>query len=219
RRMHFGHFDLLLFARSSGRSPVSGFQQLRIDWQRPDAFAGCGVDRVADRGGCRRHARFADTARQMRVLDEIDVRLGRDIDARDEIIGVVALLDTAVFYGDLAVERIADAHDGSTFQLRPHPIGIDDRAAIDRHIESWYCDLAVIADGDMRDDGDVAQKTAVDGNPAALSRRQLLAPIAVRDGEVDDATQAPGVDLVIIGQFRCELIDPIVLIMEDTDGF
>src|SRR5437763_4858197 len=166
--MHFGHFDLLLFARSYGRSPVSGFQQLRIDWQRPDAFAGCGVDCVADRRRGWRHAGFADPARGMVVFDKVDVGLRRDIDARDEIIGVIALLDAPVLDRDLAVERIADAHDRGTFQLCAHAIRVDDRAAIDRHIEQRYRNLTVIADSDMRDDRDIAQKAAMHRYAAAL---------------------------------------------------
>jgi hypothetical protein len=57
------------------------------------------------------------------------------------------------------------------FQFRAYTIGIDDRAAINRHVEARYRDLAVIADRDMRDDGHVAQKAAMDGNAAALPRR------------------------------------------------
>src|SRR3954454_12617728 len=47
------------------RGLALGLQQLRIDRQSANAFAGCCVDRVADRRCGRRHARFADTARQM----------------------------------------------------------------------------------------------------------------------------------------------------------
>ena len=53
--------------------PVLGLQLLRIDRQCPDPFAGCRVDRIADRGCGRRHARFADAARQTRVFGEMDV--------------------------------------------------------------------------------------------------------------------------------------------------
>ena len=104
----------------------------------------------------------------MIVFDEVDVGLRCDVDARYKVIGVVALLDAPVFHRDLAVERIADAHDRSTLQLRAHAIGVDDCAAIDRHVEPWYRDLAIIADADVRDDGDIAQKTAMDGNAAAF---------------------------------------------------
>ena len=157
------------------------------------------VCRLRRRSRCRSPARWA--ARpvrrrrpQVRVFGEIEVGLRRDVDARNQIIGVVALLDTPVFHRDVAVERIADAHDCGALQLRAHAIGIDDRAAIDRHIEPWYRDLAVIADGDMRDDGDIAQKAAMYGNAAALPRRQLLTPIAVRSDEIDDPAQTGDVD-------------------------
>src|SRR5215475_7976088 len=127
---------------------------------------------------------------------------------------VVALLDAAAFHCDLAVERIADAHDRSTFQLRAHAIRVDDRAAVDRHVEPWYRDLAVIADGDVCDDGHVAQKAAMDGNAAALSRRQLLAPIAVRGDEVEDAAQASSVDQVLVGDPGGELVDAVIRIVD-----
>jgi len=140
------------------RNLALGFQLLRIDRQRSDPFAGCWVDSVADRRRRRRHTRFADLARQMSVLDKIDVGLRRDVDARDEVIGVVALLDAPAFHCDLAIERIADAHDRGARQLRAHAVGVNDRAAIDRHIEPWYRDLAIIADSDMRDDSHIAQK-------------------------------------------------------------
>jgi hypothetical protein len=56
-------------------------------------------------------------------------------------------------------------------------------------------DLAVIADGDVSDHRDIAQEAAMDRDAAALPRRQFLAPVAVRDDEVEYAAQAPGVDL------------------------
>ena len=141
--------------------------------------------------------------------------LRRDVDARDQVIGIIALLDAAVFHGYVAVQRIADAHDRGTLQLRAHPIGVDDRAAIDRHIEPRYRDLAVIADGDMRDDGHIAQEAAMDGDAATLPRRQLLTPIAVRGDEVDDAAQASGVDQVLIGDPGRELVDAVIRIIDD----
>src|SRR5215469_11297260 len=190
-------------------------QQLRIDRQCPDAFAGCGVDRVADRRCGRRHARFADTARQLRVFDQVDIGLRRNVDARHKVIGIVALLYASVVHRDLAVERIADTHDRSALQLRAHAIGIDDRAAIDRHIEPWYRDLTVIADGDMRHDRYVAQKAAMDGNAATLPRRQFLTPIAVCGDEVYDTAQPPGVDQVLIGDLRSELIDAVIRIVDE----
>src|SRR6516225_4370257 len=130
----------------------------------------------------------------MRVFSEIDVGLRRDVDARDEVIGVVALLHAPIFHCDLAVERIADAHDRGALQLRAHAIGVDDEPTVDRHIEPWYRDLAIIADSDMRDDSHIAQKAAMDGNAAALPRRQLLTPIAVRSDEIDDPAQTGDVD-------------------------
>jgi hypothetical protein len=39
------------------------FQQLRVDRQRPDALAGRGVDRIADRRRGWRHTGLADAAR------------------------------------------------------------------------------------------------------------------------------------------------------------
>ena len=133
-----------------------------------------------------------------------------DVDARDKIIGVVALLDATFLDRDVAEEHIADAHDRSTFQLRAHAIRVDDRAAIDRHIETRYRDLAVIANGDMRDDSDIAQKAAMDGEAAALPRRQLLTPIAVRSDEIEDTAQAPGVDQILVDDPGSELVDAVI---------
>src|SRR6516162_438986 len=118
----------------------------------------------------------------MIVFDQIDVGLGYDVDARNEIVSVVALLDPPVFYGDAAVERIADAHDRRALQLCAHAIRIDDRAAIDRHVEPRDRDLPVIADGDMGDDRDITEKAAMHCDAVALPRWQLLVPVAVRDG-------------------------------------
>jgi len=92
----------------------------------------------------------------MIVFNEIDVGVRRDVDTRDEIIGVVALLDPPFLYRNVAVQCIADAHDRGTLQLRAHTVWIDHGAAIDRHVEPWDRDLAVIADGDMRDDSHIA---------------------------------------------------------------
>src|SRR5438045_2158830 len=85
------------------------------------------------------------------------------------------------------------AFSGS-LKLRSNAIVVDHCAAIDRHIEPRYRDLAVITDGEVRDHSHIAQKAAMDGNAAALPWRQFLTPIAVRDGEVDDAAHSAGVD-------------------------
>src|SRR5260370_12801480 len=55
----------------------------------------------------------------------------------------------------------------------------------------------------------------MDGNAAALPRRQLLTPIAVGGDKVDDTTQAAGVDQVLIGDPGSELIDAVIRIVDD----
>jgi hypothetical protein len=70
-------------------------QSLRIDRQRPDGLVS-GEDRVVDAGRRRRHARFSNPARRMITVDEMDMRVRRDIDPRDHVVGKVALLDPAL---------------------------------------------------------------------------------------------------------------------------
>jgi hypothetical protein len=60
----------------------------------------------------------------------------------------------------------------------------------------------VVADRDMGDDSDIAQKAAMHGDAATLSQRQLLPPVAVRGDEVEDAAQSPDIDPVIVGELR-----------------
>ena len=54
----------------------------------------------------------------------------------------------------------------------------------------------------------------MDRNAAALPRRQLLTPIAVRSDEVDDAAQASRVDPVLVGDRGSELVDAVIRVID-----
>ena len=88
-------------------------------------------DRVGDRGDDRRGSGFANPARRLRTLDDMDLDRRRFVDAQHLVSVGVGLLDTSVLEGDLAIERSRNAKDDRALDLRPDDIGIDDNAAID----------------------------------------------------------------------------------------
>src|SRR4051794_21214237 len=128
------------------RRHTSSFQEIRIDRQGPDALAGRREDGVADGGRDRRDAWFADPGGRRAAFDDVDVRLRRDVGARDQVVGEVALLDPALLGGHAAVERVADGHDRRALELRAHTVGVDDQSAIEGKVDPRDRDLSVIAD-------------------------------------------------------------------------
>src|SRR5262249_56332733 len=102
------------------------------DWDLAQALAGCGKDRVGDGGHDRRGPGFAHAARRLDVLNDVDVDR-RGLVHAQHLVGVeIGLLDPAVLQRDIAMQRRRDAEDDRALYLRPHAIGIDDGAAVDR---------------------------------------------------------------------------------------
>src|ERR1700704_4662978 len=108
----------------------------RVDRQRADALSSRGIDRVADRRRDRRYPGLAHAPGRGVALDNVDVGRGRDVGGRDQVIAEIALLDLPRLYRDVTVERVADAHDGGSLELGAYPIRIDDKTAIDRHVDA-----------------------------------------------------------------------------------
>src|SRR5262249_39693621 len=150
----------------------------------------CGKDCIADRRRDRRDAGLAHPARWRTALDDVDMSFGGDVGTSDQVVAKITLLDAPLLDADVAVERIADAHDHGALELRAHAIWIDDEAAIDPDIHSWNGELPVGANGDLHDRRRVAEETAVDSNAASMPRRQPAAPFAAACDQVENTTQA-----------------------------
>src|SRR5216683_724565 len=185
-------FDAI--ARALARAPVrprlgrvgkparrfSSGGQLVADRQPPDALAGRRKDRVAEGRREGRQPRLADAAR--RHIDPIgdDPDMGdrrRLFDAKDLVPVEIVLLDAPVLEADLAVARQAQPHDRSTFDLRIDPLRVGGEAAIDRGVDARHGQLSLVVHRDLDDSRDVAQEAAMHGDPLAVPRRQLLAPL------------------------------------------
>src|SRR5262245_53756492 len=67
----------------------------------------------------------------------------RNFGPSDEVVAKVALLDPALLDRNVAVERVADAHDDGALELGTNPIRINDQIAIERYIDTGDRDLAV----------------------------------------------------------------------------
>src|SRR5262245_3799146 len=103
----------------------------RIDGKLPQALACCGKDRVGHCRGNSRSPGFADSARWVLTLDNVNLDGRRLIDAQDFVSIEIGLLHTSVFEGDLAIERRRKTEHDPALDLCAHRIGIDNDAAID----------------------------------------------------------------------------------------
>src|SRR5882724_9075865 len=96
-----------LAERAGGQLPpeARSGQRMRADRQRSEALACCREDGVTDRRRNRRHAGLADTTRRGIARYDVDVELGRLIQAQHPAIVEVALLNTPAPERDVAPER------------------------------------------------------------------------------------------------------------------
>src|SRR5689334_3851284 len=98
----------------------------------------------------------------------MDMRLRRDVGARDQVVAEVALPDAPLLDGDVAAKRVAQPPDPRAPELRAHTVGIDHEAAIERNVHARNGDLAVVAHADMHDRRRVSEEAAVDGDSPPL---------------------------------------------------
>src|SRR5690348_13490295 len=100
------------------------------DWQRSQAFACRREDGIADRRCDRRYAGLTDTTRWGVAWDDVDVELGRFIQAQDPVVVEVALLHASVAELDVAPKRGRQAIDDAALNLRLDYAGIDRLTAV-----------------------------------------------------------------------------------------
>src|SRR5882672_1089691 len=96
---------------------LGGFELRGVDRQSTDTLAGRSIDRVADCRRDRRHTWLADPGRRRVAVDEINIRLRRNVDPCDCVIVEIALFDLPLLRADVAVKRVADGHDRGAFEL------------------------------------------------------------------------------------------------------
>src|SRR4030095_583866 len=111
---------------------LSGVLGLIPHWELAKSLASRRVDRIGhcwrDRGGpC-----FAHPARRLAAVDDVNLDCGRLVHPQHHIIVEIVLLDATALERDLSTERRRDSEDDRALDLRPHGIGIDDSAAVDR---------------------------------------------------------------------------------------
>src|SRR5262249_25950665 len=78
-----------------------------------------------------RSSRFAHPARQLSVLDDVDIDHWRFVHAEHLVRIEIALLDTPVLQCNLAIKRRCDSEDDGALNLGANCVRIDDDAAID----------------------------------------------------------------------------------------
>src|ERR1700691_2399000 len=173
--------------------------QLLPDRQRTDALAGSGEDRVYQRWSKGRQTGLADTTGRLVSLRRHDVDVGdqrRFIDTHDRETVEIALLHPAVLEADLAVLGEAKPHDRRTLDLRLDPLGIDERSAIDRGIDTFDPEFALVTDRYLDNGRDVADEAAVRGDAKPVALRHLATPATLVRHQFDDAAQPAGIDRV-----------------------
>src|SRR5262252_828829 len=92
--------------------------ELVLERQLPNASAGCGEDRVGQRGSGDRRARFPDSSGRLEVAHEMDVNLRRLVDPHDAKVVEVRLFHAAVLERHFAPQGAADSEDDPAFDLR-----------------------------------------------------------------------------------------------------
>src|SRR5712664_263311 len=104
---------------------------MRADRQSSQALACCGEDGIADRRRNRRHPGFSDTTRRGIARDDVDVELGRFIQAQHPVVVEVALLNTSAPERDVSPERSRQAIYDAALELRFNDARIDRLPTVD----------------------------------------------------------------------------------------
>ena len=105
-----------------------------------------------------------------------DDLLRRGVHAQHLELVEVVLLRAAVLEGDLARERVAEAHHAGALHLRAHALGVDDGAAVDRDVDPRDRQLAVRVHRHLDHRRHVGGEAVVRGDAQAPALAQRLAP-------------------------------------------
>src|SRR4029077_12250411 len=125
-------------------------------------------------------------ARWLPALDDMDVDSWCLVYAQD-LVGVEGgLLNTAVFDGDVAVERRRDSEDDRALDLRPDRIRVDDGTAIDRAGDAADTNRAVPRHFDFSNLRHVSLEGVLKRDAAAGPARQRLSPPRLLRGKLED---------------------------------
>ena len=116
----------------------------------------------------------------------MDLDGGRLVHAQHLIAVEVCLLHTSVLEGDLAMERRRDAEDDPALDLRPHGIGIDHGAAIDRADDAPDMHASVLRYFDFGDVRHIGRENELEGDAAADPFGQWLSPAGLFRGKRED---------------------------------
>src|SRR5439155_11303852 len=117
--------------------------------------------------------------------DDVDFDGRRLVHAQDLVAIEIGLLDTAVFEGDLAVERRGDAEDDRALDLRADGIGIDDGAAIDRASDAPDTNRAILRHFKFGNLRHIGREGELNGDATADSFGQRLPPAGLFRGKLD----------------------------------
>jgi Fic family protein len=148
-------------AAVSGAASLS-HQLLPSDGKLADALTRGREDGVAKRRGDGRYAGLSHTSRWSVAFHDVHAGLDRRfVHAENRVIVEVALVDLAVAGGDFAHGRQARAKHCGAFELRAHPIGIDNRARVHHGIDARDGELALRADGHLHYRSNVGEEAAV----------------------------------------------------------
>ncbi len=104
----------------------------------------------------------------------------------------------AALEGDLAVFGEAQAHDRRALDLRLDPFGIDEHAAVDGSVDLVNGQFAFFADRHLDDGRDIADETAMHGNPEPVSLRDGPSPAALVGNDLDHSAQTRGIDRIAV---------------------
>src|SRR5262249_21480402 len=122
-------------------------------------------------------------------------RLG---EAEQAEVAEVRLFRGAVFHRDLSVERLAQAEDHGSFELRTRALHVHDDSRVGDDPSLVDPDLAarVLHDGD--DDGDVREDAPVHREAERALRLRAVLPAGELRDALDDPTMTGGVDGVVV---------------------
>src|SRR6185312_3498395 len=132
--------------------------------------------RVGHCGDYGRRAGLAHPARWLPALDDVDIDHRCLVNAQDLVAIEVGLLNTAVFEGDVAIERGRDAEHDPALDLRPDGIRIDDGTTIDRAGDAAHTNRTVPRHFDFSNLRHVSLEGVLKRDAAGGPLRQRLSP-------------------------------------------
>src|SRR5690348_197701 len=151
-------------------------QEFCVNRQATKTHSGCGKNCVGYGRGQRRNAGLAHALGGLIAGNNVDLNLRGTADSKHLVVMEIALLDSAVFDGDLARQHRSEGIVNGPFRHGAHAVRVHHCATIDGAHDAVHMHRSILVHRNFGDVGDVTAKGKMASDASAMARRQWFAP-------------------------------------------